>query len=754
MDQGTPQIGKRNDPQRTEAVEDARPGSDVRRTSHEGHRQGDEPVPGYRLAKFLGRGGFGEVWMAHGPGGTAVALKFITLGSQGGDKEFRALRLVKQIRQANLTPIFSFWLKDSTGAFILDEEFEPSTQLSAATIIPEATPARSASGLIIAMGLGDKSLADRLQECKAEGLPGIPPRELIGYMRDAAKAIDFLNSTRHDLGRGTELGRTAVGIQHCDIKPLNMLIVGNAVQVCDFGLARVLDDMRATTPAFSLAYTAPEFIDKNTPASTTDQYSLAISYVELRTGALPFGDRPTPGSVLQAHLQSKLDLSKLPPGEQAAVRRATMRDPAARFPTSGEFVEAIRRAIDAEEAGRTESRRNWFIGAVAVVVVLALAAVAFRPQPTVVLPSSRTPAYFTVSVSPSQAMLDLGTTSTLTIHFNRNGVTKPIKLDFLDVPGGIVIESESSAVAGDRRVFRLTARDSALPGTQTIRVAAEVDDLRQEYPLEVTIQPLWLPNADFTAEPQYGLHYSGGRTYARRIVFRRDELEIPFVFVPRTHNDDPTDFYIMEQKVSNGQFRRYAELHSDRMHKSQWEQGGVAREKSLGAANPKLPVLHVRCDEAWGFALWVGGRLPTLDQWNKAAGVNEPRTAPGPYKATADGKPDGLIAVGRADAGPAEVGSSSADVSLFGCRDMAGNGWEWTRSTLDGNLSQPPNTSKGGGTPDAGTVFDVVLRGRSYLAKQPATFAELADKQDLETFTYDQADPCIGFRVVFDTLLP
>src|SRR5436190_3381226 len=143
--------------------------------------------------------------------------------------------------------------------------------------------AGAAAEMVIAMGLAEKSLFDRLKECKRAGNKGIPNAELLDYIEDAARAIDYLNEPAHDLGQGP------VGIQHCDIKPANILIVGNAGQVCDFGLARVLSDQARASSAGALtpAYVAPEMLEGK-PVRQTDQYSLAITYHELRTGDLPF----------------------------------------------------------------------------------------------------------------------------------------------------------------------------------------------------------------------------------------------------------------------------------------------------------------------------------------------------------------------------------------------------------------------------------------------------------------------------------
>ena len=82
---------------------------------------GETILPGYRLDKRLGSGGFGEVWRATAPGGMGVAIKILAnLGRAQGGREYRALQTIKNIRHAHIVPIFGVWLKAGDGR-VLDE---------------------------------------------------------------------------------------------------------------------------------------------------------------------------------------------------------------------------------------------------------------------------------------------------------------------------------------------------------------------------------------------------------------------------------------------------------------------------------------------------------------------------------------------------------------------------------------------------------------------------------------------------------
>jgi serine/threonine protein kinase len=220
---------------------------------------GVEPIAGYKLVRFLGGGGFGEVWEALAPGNFRVALKFIRLHTHAAGMEQRALDVIREIRHPHL----------------LDVQFAQQVE----------------DCLVIAMPLCDESLMDRLRACPT----GLPRNELLGYMEDLARAVDYLNEPRH---RGEDGG--LVGVQHRDIKPLNIFLVGGAVRLADFGLAKMVAGRSAShTGSMSPHYVAPEVLSGRV-TKWSDQYSLAVTYLQLRTGRLPF-EGESINQILYAH---------------------------------------------------------------------------------------------------------------------------------------------------------------------------------------------------------------------------------------------------------------------------------------------------------------------------------------------------------------------------------------------------------------------------------------------------------------------
>lgn len=271
-------------------------------------QQGTEPIPGYRLVEPLGEGGFGQVWKAEAPGGFHVALKFIRL-DQHAEPELRALDAIREIRHP----------------FLLDIHFAQQV----------------GDRLIIATSLCDKSLAKRLKEVRDAGLNGIPTAELLRYMSEIADALDYLNKPHFDSRSGRK-----VSVQHRDIKPHNIFLVGGSVKVADFGLAKVLEATVAHhTGHLTPAYAPPE-VYRGQTSSKSDQYSLAVTYYELRTGQRPFTGNST--EIMHQALFVVPALEGLPAGEKAVVQKALSKEPDERWPDCQTFVANLRVEVEAD----------------------------------------------------------------------------------------------------------------------------------------------------------------------------------------------------------------------------------------------------------------------------------------------------------------------------------------------------------------------------------------------------------------------
>lgn len=271
-------------------------------------RDGKPLWEGYHLRRLRGQGAFGEVWEAETATGQLVALKFLPCRDDfSSTKELRNIATVRQLEHPNLMRTDRVWA--------------------------------SAGFLVVCMELADGSLADLLHISQAEYGRGMSQNLVGDYLTQAGHALDFLNAHRHKFD-----GRT-VGIQHCDIKPANLLVVGDTIKVGDFGLATQLSapiaaHRRSGTPG----YTAPE-ISNGRLTDWTDQYAFAVTYCQLRGGRLPFSQASTrpPGS----HARLEPDLSMLADDEARAIRRALHHAPQERWSSCGELMAQLRLAAPA-----------------------------------------------------------------------------------------------------------------------------------------------------------------------------------------------------------------------------------------------------------------------------------------------------------------------------------------------------------------------------------------------------------------------
>jgi hypothetical protein len=257
---------------------------------------GAEPIPGYQLLERLGSGGYGEVWKALAPGGIAKAVKIVfgDLTGPRAEQELRALERIRSVRHPFLLSL---------------ERYEVTS-----------------SQLVIVTELADCSLMQRFQQCRDSGLPGIPRDELLGYLREAADCLDYLNETH--------------GLQHLDIKPENLLLLSGHMKVADFGLVKnLLGNSASITGGVTPIYATPEAFDGRV-SRFSDQYSLAIVFQEMLTGQRPF-DGTTPLQLVAQHTGGTPQLSPLPPADRPVIARALSKAPEKRFPLCRHMIEAL-----------------------------------------------------------------------------------------------------------------------------------------------------------------------------------------------------------------------------------------------------------------------------------------------------------------------------------------------------------------------------------------------------------------------------
>lgn len=176
-------------------------------------------------------------------------------------------------------------------------------------------------------------------------------------------------------------------------------------------------------------------------------------------------------------------------------------------------------------------------------------------------------------------------------------------------------------------------------------------------------------------------------------------------------------FWIDRYEVTEEQYYQYLQKTGSKKYPGYWPEAGRADRYPSGYGN--YPVSDVDWYDAKEYCAWIGKRLPTEIEWEKAARGPEGRKWPwGDAFAKGNANTRETSEMWAAPPGQkpgigwkAPVGSHPDDVSVYGVFDMAGNVQEWTASTY---TSYPGNKVRRVEEGE-GERFRV-LRGGSYLA--------------------------------------
>ena len=254
------------------------------------YKHGDRPLEGYTVQRAVGRGGFGEVYFAVSDSGREVALKAV----QGFEQiELRGISHCMNLKSPHLVSIFDVRQNDQGKSFVIMEY------------------------------VAGPSLRELVDESPA----GLGAQKAAFFLREMAKGIAYLHER---------------GIVHRDLKPGNVFYEDGYVKIGDYGLSKAMGASQhsgQTVTVGTVHYMAPE-IGSGRYDRGIDIYALGVVLYEMLTGQTPYLGA-SPGEVLMKHLSAEPDLSGVEEPFASVVRKAMAKDPADRYASVQEMVEAV-----------------------------------------------------------------------------------------------------------------------------------------------------------------------------------------------------------------------------------------------------------------------------------------------------------------------------------------------------------------------------------------------------------------------------
>jgi tRNA A-37 threonylcarbamoyl transferase component Bud32 len=271
-----------------------------------------EQISRYKIVGELGRGAMGVVYKAQDPAiGRMIAIKSIRLGELTEESERDRLR-ERLFREAQSAGILSH-----PGIVTI---YDIAEQDGMAYIFMELVNGPPLEKLL-----------------KAEQTPD--KETLLSLFRQTAAALDYAHKK---------------GIVHRDIKPANIMVhEDGTAKVTDFGVAKIVSQQmtQAGTIMGTPSYMSPEQVQGGTITGRADQFSLAVIAYEVLTGEKPFTADYLPTLLFKIVREEVTPPQRLNPTLSSEVetvmRRALSKNPANRYETCVEFVNALAAACSA-----------------------------------------------------------------------------------------------------------------------------------------------------------------------------------------------------------------------------------------------------------------------------------------------------------------------------------------------------------------------------------------------------------------------
>jgi serine/threonine protein kinase len=504
------------------------------------------------------------------------------------------------------------------------------------------------------------------------------PAAAAGVITQTAEALSWAEARR---------------VVHRDLKPANIhLDQAGRIKILDFGISKITDiNDGLTRPGEALGtpfYMSPEQIRGEGCDIRSDLYSLGVVFFELLTARRPF-ENESATAIQMAHLSTpppsvlSYDPS-LPPMCDEIIQRLLRKDRSERYSSAQELLDALH--ANGASSGPTS----------------------LRPQVDASLAEK-------INEPPTAG----GCVSETRVGVGSSGPATPARSAATSAPArqATSVADEAAPAASHSNLVRIGIASAAvlllalvglLLMLRSNKKPAEVAAVAGEAKLATELSDahgtmLLVPAGSFF----YGSNTPDSPT-------PQASLTLPA-------------FYVDATEVSNEEYRRFATA------------TGRAVPDSVQAAAANEPVAMVSQLDAAAYAAWAGKRLPTEQEWEKAARGTDGRPFPWGTTPWTDGVPDHLQ----------PVDSFPDRRSPVGAYNMAGNVWEWTSSTYvpspeeladmvkhlpSKNISHEWQSIRGGSfSPNGSRGFSVYLR---------------------RGFPPDQRSAIVGFRCVKSAATP